>query len=75
LKVSQDCCHYLYLPRLVRNDVFKNAINLGLQSQDFWGFASSKSDDKYLGFIFGDNASIILADQSLLIAGDAAVAY
>ena len=75
LKVWQDCCHYLYLPRLIRDDVFKNAINLGLHSQDFFGFASGKSDDKYLGFIFGENASIILADQSLLIARDAAVAY
>ncbi len=75
LKVWQDCCHYLYLPRLIRDDVFKNAINLGLQSQDFFGFASGKSDDKYLGFIFGDNASIILAEQSLLIMRDAAVAY
>ena len=28
LKVWQDCCHYLYLPRLVKDDVFKNAINL-----------------------------------------------
>mgnify|MGYP003392184351 CR=1 FL=1 len=75
LKVWQDCCHYLYLPRLIRDDFFKNAINLGLHSQDFFGFASGKSDDKYLGFIFGENASIILADQSLLIARDSAVTY
>lgn len=75
LKVWQDCCHYLYLPRLIRDDVFKNAINLGLHSQDFFGFASGKSDDKYLGFIFGENASIILDESSLLIARDTAVAY
>ncbi|MEI6335879.1 MAG: DUF499 domain-containing protein [Methylococcaceae bacterium] len=75
LKVWQDCSHYLYLPRLVRDDVFKNAINLGLHSQDFFGFASGKSDDKYLGFMFGENTSIILDDQSLLIAHDVAVAY
>jgi uncharacterized protein len=75
LKVWQDCCHYLYLPRLVRDDVFKNTINFGLHSQDFFGFASGKNGDKYLGFIFGENASIILDDQSLLIPHDAAVAY
>jgi hypothetical protein len=46
LKVWRDCCHYMYLPRLVRDDVFKNAINLGLHSQDFFGFASGKSGDK-----------------------------
>lgn len=75
LKVWQDCSHYLYLPRLVRDDVFKNAINLGLHSQDFFGFASGKNDDKYLGFIFGSSASIILDESSLLIARDTAAAY
>ena len=75
LKVWQDCSHYLYLPRLVRDEVFKNAINLGLHSQDFFGFASGKNDDKYLGFIFGGSASIILDESSLLIARDTAVAY
>jgi predicted AAA+ superfamily ATPase len=75
LKVWQDCCHYLYLPRLVKDDVFKNAINLGLHSQDFFGFASGKQDDKYLGFIFDGSASIILDESSLLIAKDAAATY
>ncbi len=75
LKVWQDCCHYLYLPRLVKDDVFKNAINLGLHSQDFFGFASGKQDDKYLGFIFSESASVILDESSLLIARDAAVEY
>jgi len=75
LKVWQDCCHYLYLPRLIRDDVFKNAINLGLHSQDFFGFASGKSGDKYLGFVFDENASIILDELSLLIDCDAAAAY
>jgi len=75
LKAWQDCCHYLYLPRLVRDDVYKNAINLGLHSQDFFGFASGKVDEKYLGFIFGGSASVILDESSLLISRDQAVAY
>ncbi len=75
LKVWQDCCHYLYLPRLVRDDMFKNAINLGLHSQDFFGFASGKNGDKYLSFIFDDSAKIILDESSLLIARDVSVAY
>lgn len=74
-RLWQDCCHYLYLPRMVRDDVYKNAINLGLHSEDFFGFASGKSDSKYLGFIFGDSASIILDESSLLISRDAAKAY
>ena len=75
LKVWQDCCHYLYLPRLVKDEVFKNAIHLGLSSQDFFGFASGKQDDKYLGFIFDGSASIILDESSLLIARDTAANY
>jgi predicted AAA+ superfamily ATPase len=75
LKVWQDCCHYLYLPRMVRDDVYKNAINLGLHSQDFFGFTSGKNGEKYLGFIFGDSASIILDESSLLIERDTAAAY
>ena len=63
------------MPRLIRDEVFKNAINLGLHSQDFFGFASGKNDDKYLGFIFGGSASIILDESSLLIIRDTAVAY
>lgn len=75
LKVWQDCCHYLYLPRLVKDEVFKNAINLGVHSQDFFGFASGKQGDQYLGFIFGENPFIILDESSLLIARDTAATY
>lgn len=75
LKVWKDCCSYLYMPRLVNDDVFKNALNAGLRSQDYFAFASGKQDDNYLGFVFGENASIILDESSVLIARDVAVAY
>jgi hypothetical protein len=75
LKVWKDCCSYLYMPRLVNDDVFKNALNAGLGSQDYFAFTSGKQDEKYLGFVFGENACIILDDSSLLIARDVAVAY
>ena len=42
LKVYQDCCHYLYLPRMVNDQVLKNAINRGLETEDFFGFANGK---------------------------------
>ena len=63
------------MPRLVNDDVFKNALNAGLRSQDYFAFASGKQDDKYLGFVFGENASIIFDESSLLIARDVALAY
>lgn len=75
LKVWQDSCCYLYLPRLVNDGVFKDAINKGLASQDFFAFAYGKNGDKYEGFTFGQNMVITLDDKSLLIARDTAQAY
>jgi conserved hypothetical protein len=75
LKVYQDTCRYLYLPRLLNDGVFKDAINKGLASQDFFAFAYSKKGDKYEGFTFGKDGIITLDENSLLIARATAQAY
>ena len=75
LKVWQDSCHYLYLPRLVNDSVFRNAINQGVESEDYFGFASGKEGDRYLGFTFGRGSIATLDESSLLIDREAAVAY
>ncbi len=75
LKVWQDSCHYLYLPRLVNDNVFRNAINQGVESEDFFAFASGKEGDRYLGFTFGRGSIATLDESSLLIDREAAVAY
>ncbi|MDT0499196.1 DUF499 domain-containing protein [Algiphilus sp. W345] len=75
LKVWQDCCHYLYLPRLVNDSVFRNAINQGVETDDFFAFASGKEGDRYLGFTFGRGSIATLDESSLLIDREAAVAY
>ena len=75
LKVWQDSCNYLYLPRIVNDYVLKNAIDRGLETEDFFGFASGKEDDKYLGFVFGRNTMVTLDESALLIERDAAAAY
>ncbi|WP_237067886.1 ATP-binding protein [Microbulbifer guangxiensis] len=75
LKIWQDTCHYLYLPRLVNDDVFRNAIVNGVDSEDFFGFASGKEDERYLGFSFGSSSIAPLDDSSLLIDREAAAAY
>lgn len=75
LKVWQDCCHYLYLPRLVNDSVFRNAIVQGVDSEDYFGFATGKEGDRYLGFSFGRNTLGVLDDYSLLIDREAAAAY
>jgi hypothetical protein len=75
LKVYQDSCHYLYLPRLINDQVYKNAIGLGLDSEDFFAFASGKDGDRYLGFHFGDGGFPMLDDACVLIDKDAALEY
>lgn len=75
LKVWQDTCHYLYLPRLVNDNVFRNAIVQGIESEDYFGFASGKEGDRYLGFSFGRGSIASLDESSLLIDREAAAAY
>lgn len=75
LKVYQDTCHYLYFPRLVNDGVFKNAIGKGLETKDFFGFATGKDGDQYLGFRFGDLGVPIVDEASVLIEKSAAAEY
>ena len=75
LKVYQDTCHYLYFPRLVNDGVFQSAIGKGLESEDFFGFATGKDGDKYLGFRFGDLGVPIVDEASVLIEKSAAAEY
>mgnify|MGYP001107947727 CR=1 FL=1 len=75
LKVWQDCCHYLYLPRLASSHVFEEAIRVGVESEDFFGLASGKEGDRYLNFSFGKGALVFLEAESLLIEREAAAQY
>jgi len=75
LKVWQDSCHYLYLPRLVNGQVFQHAIAKGVETEDYFGFAAGKEGGRYLGFVFGHNTTIVLDESSLLIDREAALAW
>lgn len=75
LKVWQDTCHYLYLPRMVNDSVFRNAIIEGVKSTDYFGFASGREGERYLGFSFGQSAIATLDESALLIDREAAAAY
>ncbi|MEB4591694.1 DUF499 domain-containing protein [Candidatus Thiothrix sp. Deng01] len=74
-KVWQDCCHYLYLPRLANDNVFKDAISRGVDNEDFFGFASGKENNKYVGFAFGKPVFVTLDGKELLVEHAAAMAY
>jgi len=75
LKLWQDTCSYLYLPRLVNDSVLKQTIAAGIKTEDFFGYASGKEDDRYLGFTFGQSGSVILDESALLIEPAASLAY
>ncbi|WP_029406945.1 ATP-binding protein [Thiomicrorhabdus sp. Milos-T2] len=75
LKVWQDSCNYLYLPRMTNSHVFENAIRQGLETEDFFGYAAGKDQDKYLGFVFGRNTILSIDESSILIEREAAEKY
>ncbi len=75
LKVWQDTCHYLYLPRLVNDQVFRDAIAKGVETEDYFGFAAGRDGGRYLGFVFGQPTTIVLDESSLLIDREAALAW
>lgn len=78
LTLWHQMCQYLYMPRLVDSRVFVHAIEKGLESGDFFGYADGKEGGRYLGFRFGGTgrtSHIELTERSLLIAPNAARTY
>jgi hypothetical protein len=67
-----DFCRYLYLPRLVDSDVLKKAIETGIQTKDFFGYAPGKENDRYLGLLFGSRGPVYIDHTSLIVRKDAA---
>jgi uncharacterized protein len=74
LDVWQKSCSYLYLPRLQNSNVMANAVAAGAASLDYFGLASGKEDDRYLGFSFGQATSPFM-DVALLIDPSEAAGY
>ncbi|MCW5238482.1 ATP-binding protein [Verminephrobacter eiseniae] len=66
LKVWQQSCQQLYLPRLKDDMVFQRTLAAGAESREFFGFAQGQEDGRYVGFSFGRRASLSL-DSSLLL--------
>ncbi|MFT4256154.1 MAG: DUF499 domain-containing protein [Pseudoxanthomonas sp.] len=66
LKVWQDMCQYLYLPRLAKSTVLQTTIAAGASSRDFFGLAYGKEGDAYQGFMLGKQTTPVM-DEMLLI--------
>lgn len=75
LKVWQDSCQYLYLPRLLNADVFQQAVTAGCANRDGFGFADEQDGDRWLGFTYGSNQLATVREGAWLISHDAAEAY
>lgn len=75
LDVWQKTCCYLYLPRLLNDEVFTRTLAGGAPSRDFFGFAYGKEEGRYLGFAFGKSTTPIMDASLLLVEPGAASAF
>lgn len=71
--IWNDFCRYPYMPRLINEDVLRDTVSAGIESKDFFGYASGKEGERYLGLIFGRGGSVYLDENSLLVHKDAAL--
>lgn len=74
LDVWHKSCSYLFLPRLAKSTVLQHAIAAGASSRDYFGLASGKEDERYLGFTYGEATSPFM-EVALLIEPGKAAAY
>jgi len=62
-----DFCRYLYLPRLSNENVLINAVADGVQSADFFAYASGKEAEKYVGLKIGVSTMVFMDSSGLLV--------
>ena len=75
LKVWQDSCQYLYLPRLLNADVFSQTVSAGCATRDGFAYAAAKDEDRLLGFVFGRPVLVTLDKDELLVSHEVAVKH
>jgi hypothetical protein len=73
--IWHSTCCYLYLPRLVNENTFSNAIAAGAGSRDFFGLAYAKEGEEYLGFSFAKDITPVFDNSLLLIEPMSAAEY
>ena len=75
VKIWQDACQYLYMPRLVNDQVLRGTIEEAVKSDDFFAFAVGEREERYEGFAFGRLATVFLDENCLLISRESALQY
>ena len=63
LKVWQDCCHYLYLPRLLNSDVFVQAVTAGCAKRVVWISSARKTQVAHCRGCVGQPARVTLVQM------------
>lgn len=73
-RLLNDFGSYLYLPRLLSDNVLKNTISQGVMGDEFFGYAQGKSGDRYVGLKIGTAApSIVIDETSVLVEREVAI--
>jgi predicted AAA+ superfamily ATPase len=72
-RVLNDFASYLYLPRLVTETVLTDAIQEGIMSEDFFGYARGLEAGRYQGLLFGTPGSVTIDESSVLIEKEKAL--
>lgn len=75
LAVWHAMCDYLYLPRLRSSRVLEEAIQEGISSQDYFGYATSVANGKYEGFSYGSSGPVHLDSEAVLIEPETAIRW
>lgn len=75
LKVWQDCCKYVYLPRLRSRNVFTQTLSKSTECRDFFSIAQGEINGTFVGFAFGTPTLVFLDESTLLIKLDRALDY
>ena len=72
-QVWDALCAYCYLPRLRDRSVFEATIRAGLESGDYFGYATSVSaQGRYEGLTLGSSTAVYLDTAGVLVKRDAA---
>lgn len=73
-RLLNDFSSFLYLPRLVNESVLIDAVQEGIMSEDFFGYARGIEAGRYQGLLFGTAGSVTIDDASVLVDRDVALA-
>ncbi|MEA3333548.1 MAG: DUF499 domain-containing protein [Pseudomonadota bacterium] len=73
LNLWNDFCRYPYLPRLIDSTVLQATVTAGIQSNDFFGYATGVEEDRYMGLVFDAKGSVFLDNSSVIVNKEAAI--